>query len=84
MKITKGTLAKLDAFTGMVQDFADKNAGTEADELAAHIIETTGLLKQYISDNTPECVSKRENLYELMNAVKPSLPACVWIWRHLI
>lgn len=70
VKITKGTLAKLDAFTGMVQDFADKNAGTEADELAAHIIETTGLLKQYISDNTPECVSKRENLYELMNAVK--------------
>lgn len=68
VKITKGTLAKLDAFTGMVQDFADKNAGTEADELAAHIIETTGLLKQYISDN--ECVSQRENLYELMNAVK--------------
>lgn len=44
--------------------------GVTADELVRHIVTKTGLMAAYLSDNTPETVSKRENLSELLNGVK--------------
>lgn len=66
----KGTATKLRAFAEMITGFISRNAsGMSAPKLAAHIIEKTGLLAQYAIGNTPENVSKRENILELLKAV---------------
>lgn len=65
------TLKKLTSFYNMIGEFASMNgSGANADELVRNIITKTGLMNSYMSDNTPENVSKRENLMELLNGVK--------------
>ena len=61
---------KLAAFADIIYGFIEQNErGVAADELAYNIIKETGLLAQFEHDNTPENVSKRENLQELYNGV---------------
>ncbi len=74
----RGTAGKLRAFADMIAGFITRNAsGTPAPELAAHIIEQTGLLTQYSIGNTPENVSKRENILELLKAVNENTEAAL-------
>ncbi len=74
----RGTAGKLRAFADMIAGFITRNAsGTPAPELAAHIIEQTGLLAQYSIGNTPENVSKRENILELLKAVNENTEAAL-------
>lgn len=66
-----GTAKKLAGFYDMIDGFVTMNLnGVNADELVRHIVIKTGLMAAYLSDNTPETVSKRENLSELLNGVK--------------
>lgn len=66
-----GTLKKIGAFRDLIQDFCDRNAeGTDAYSLATAIIGRTRLLSSLISDNTPESISKQENLQEILSNVK--------------
>lgn len=69
---TKSAAEKLKAFVRVVDMFHTSHTdGTNADELAKEIIETTGLLRQYANaERTPENVSKRDNLFELLKAVE--------------
>lgn len=69
LNVNKGTLTKLKGFTDIVTAFVRKAENSTASALAKKIYETTGLLKEYMSENTPETVSKRDNLLELLNAV---------------
>lgn len=70
LDVNKGTLTKLTKFADMIGSFClSANSGTAASSLANHIVEATGLMKEYMSDNTPEFISKRENLQELLKAV---------------
>lgn len=70
LEVNKGTKTKLSAFAEMINSFCVLAANdTEASSLANNIVETTGLMKEYLSDNTPEYISKRENLQELLKAV---------------
>lgn len=65
------TAKKIAGFYDMIDGFISMNlSGANADELVRHIITKTGLMNAYMSDNTPENVSKRENLAELLNGVK--------------
>ncbi len=41
-----------------------------ADEMTQTVITNTGLMAMYLSDRTPESVSKQENLHELLNAAR--------------
>lgn len=70
LEVNKGTLAKLTKFADMLESFC-KLAKTDisASSLANCIIEKTGLMKEYMSENTPEFVSKQENIQELLKAV---------------
>ncbi|MCH5221771.1 MAG: UvrD-helicase domain-containing protein [Muribaculaceae bacterium] len=69
LDVNKGTLAKLQVFTAMLHSFAEDNSnGANAADLARNIISTTGLMQEYMSDSTPENVSKRDNMLELLNA----------------
>lgn len=69
LSVNKGTLTKLKGFTDIITGFVSEAEGSTASALAKKIYEDTGLLKEYMSENTPETVSKRDNLLELLNAV---------------
>ncbi len=69
--LNKGTKSKLAAFISLVDSFgALVRNGLDADEMTRAVITNTGLLSMYLSDRTPESVSKQENLEELMNAAR--------------
>ena len=68
--VNAGTAKKLLAFRDLIQSFVDlNNEGKNAEEVAKHIIRETQLLSILLSDNTPESISKQENLHELLNGV---------------
>ncbi len=69
--LNAGALRKLDGFAGLIAEFvqADRK-GADAYELATKIIERTEMFKMYLHDNTPENLSKQENIQELLSGVK--------------
>ena len=68
--VNAGTQKKLDAFRDIIGGFVDSNAkGDNAYDLATAIIGRTGLLSMLVSDNTPESISKTENLQEILSNV---------------
>lgn len=70
LNVNKSTKAKLSDFAKMIEEFGVRaSADTDASSLANHIIETTGLMKEYLSESTPENISKQENLAELLKGV---------------
>ncbi len=71
VKINSGTRNKLRAFYDLIDSFMElDHKGKDAYTVARRIIEDTGLFSMYLHDNTPENISKRENLQELLNGVK--------------
>lgn len=70
LNVNSGTAKKLAVFTGMVHSFGQRNAnGDDAATLARYIITTTRLLAVLMTENTPESISKRDNIQELIKAV---------------
>ena len=64
-------LKKLAAFRELIEGFADMNLrGLSAFEVAEKIIARSGLMAQYLTDHAPETVARRENLEELVSAVR--------------
>lgn len=71
VSITKGTQEKINTFTQLIRDLANLNAlDATAYDLASAVMEHTGLMRQYESANTPENISKIENLRELMVGIQ--------------
>jgi len=69
--LNAGTMRKLDAFAGLIAGFMQSNrSGDDASVLATEIIDRTGLFTMLLHDNTPESISKQDNLQELLNGVK--------------
>lgn len=69
--VNSGTLKKLEAFRIMVQEFIDDNTnGADAYALGQLIYNRTGILSVLNHDNTPESISKQENLRELLAGLK--------------
>lgn len=66
----KGTLRKLTEFYGMISEFATDNVRSNAFELAQLIYNRTGMLLSLEHDGTPESISRKENLSELLGGVK--------------
>ena len=67
--VNKGTRLKLEGFITLVKRFIEENhRGVDADFLARMIIADTRLMAMLVSDTTPESISKRENLEELLRA----------------
>ncbi len=66
----KGTLAKLQGFTAMIKSFQQRLSEMEAFDLAYTIVNEAGILKDLKSDQTPENVSRYENVEELLNGIK--------------
>lgn len=71
LKLNSGTMNKILNFRNMIAALIDLNEkGMTAGKLTQMAIHITGVLKQYQSSNTPENVSKKENIEELSNAAQ--------------
>ncbi len=67
----KGTIGKLQRFSALIQEFIDDNAsGSNAFELGQLIYNRTGILTLLAHDNTPESISRQENLSEILAGLK--------------
>ncbi len=71
LSLNSGTIKKLQNFSSIIQSFIDLNIeGKNALELAQVILRDSTILASVHSDNTPENISKQENLSELLNGIK--------------
>ena len=71
LKINRGTRAKLDSFTSLVQSLIlYNNEGHDAYEVADRIVRETKMLALLLHDNTPEAISRQENIQELLAGTK--------------
>ncbi|MGB5417573.1 ATP-dependent helicase [Algibacter sp.] len=70
VKINSGTRTKLQNFVTLVESFQVLNQNADVFELAEHVTRTTGIIKEFNKDGTPEGVAKMENIEELLNGMK--------------
>lgn len=70
VNVNSGTKAKLQNFVTLVESFQVLNQTADVFELAEHVTRTTGIIKEFNKDGTPEGVAKMENIEELLNGMK--------------
>lgn len=71
LNINSGTLKKLESFKALIEAVINLNAAkTDAFELVRQIFVSSQILSILYNENTPENISKQENLQELINGVK--------------
>jgi DNA helicase-2/ATP-dependent DNA helicase PcrA len=70
VKINSGTKTKLQDFVTLIESYQVLNQTADVFELAEHVTRTTGLIKEFNKDGTPEGVAKMENIEELLNGMK--------------
>ncbi len=70
LNVNRGTLAKLDGFTDLIKGLIELNQqGDDALTVAKETIKRSHIKSVLMGDNTPENISRIENLDELLNAV---------------
>lgn len=68
--INSGTRKKLNDFAAMILEFVEDAEKEDAYNVAQLIYNRTGLLSMYANEKTPEEISKKENLLELLAGLK--------------
>ena len=68
--INTPTVNKLSAFRMMLERFTDKLKDENAYDIACTIARTSGIIDDLSNDSTPEGISRKENIQELLNAIK--------------
>jgi len=66
----QGTIRKLKAFIALISGYRDNLQTMEAFDLAYSIAESSGIMKDLHYHNSPENLSKWENLQEILNGIK--------------
>ena len=70
LNANRGTLAKLEAFATLIKGLIELNReGSDALTVAQEMVRRTHIKSVLMGDNTPENISRIENLDELVNAV---------------
>lgn len=70
LTVNSGTLKKLRAFVEMINLFINDNNTGNAFEVGQLVFNRTGILTALESEYTPESISRRENLMELLGGMK--------------
>lgn len=70
LNVNEGTKKKLVDFTTMIKSFEALQKTKSAYDVASFIASSSGILKELYNDQTPEGVSRYENIEELLNAIK--------------
>ena len=65
-----GTLAKLSKFAAMIDRFREQVPNENAYDIAYVIARTSGIIDDLSANETPEGVSRKENIQELLNGIK--------------
>jgi len=68
--VNSGIVKKVTDFATMIKSFRAEMKKKEAFEVARHIAVSSGILKLYREEDTPEGISRVENIEELLNAIK--------------
>lgn len=69
-QFSTGTLAKLDKFGALIERFRQVAVEEDAYNAAKIIARSSGLQEDLAADDTPEGVSRKENIEELLNGIK--------------
>lgn len=69
LNINKGTHAKLQVFKDIIAGFVNKVETTNAYDLGKEIVGASGIMADIIQDTSPEGMSRRENIDELVNGM---------------
>ena len=69
LNINKGTHTKLQAFRDIVSGLISKADSVSAYEIGKEIVSASGIMADIIQDTTPEGMSRRENIDELVNGM---------------
>ncbi len=70
IKINSGTKTKLDNFATLIESYQVMNQTADVFELAEHVTRSSGLIREFNKDGTPEGVARMENIEELLNGMK--------------
>ena len=69
LNFNKGTVGKLQAFRKLISAFITDAAEKNAYEIGADIIRQSGIINDVCQDNSPENLSRKENIEELVNGM---------------
>ncbi len=69
-EFNKGTASKINEFTKLIEVFRSKIDTHDAFELASEIATGTEIMKDLYKDQTPEGVSRFQNIQELLNGIQ--------------
>ena len=69
LPVNAGAATKLANFRNMISVFADQVTTLSAYQLVTSIVKTAGIISETYADSTPESISRRENVEELLKAI---------------
>ncbi|NDV82931.1 ATP-dependent helicase [Bacteroides sp. 51] len=69
LELNKNTLAKLQKFRELIEEFIEMQYEKNAYEIGTEIIRKSGIMNEISQDNTPENLSRKENIEELVNGM---------------
>ncbi|WP_092579169.1 ATP-dependent helicase [Hyunsoonleella jejuensis] len=70
INVNSGTKTKLENFATLIESYQVMNQTADVFELAEHVTKTSGLIREFNKDGTPEGVARMENIEELLNGMK--------------
>lgn len=69
LNFNKGTVGKLQVFRELISTFIADAAEKNAYEIGTEIIRRSGIINDVCQDNSPENLSRKENIEELVNGI---------------
>ena len=70
VNINRGIQGRLKAFTDLIHSFIEQLDKLNAYELGVTIIRESGIVAEAVSDSSPESLSRKDNIEELVNSIK--------------
>lgn len=69
LNVNAGTAKKLKGFADLINDFIENEQNLTAYEIATRIVKESGIAREAYQDQTPEGMSRQENLQELLGGI---------------
>ncbi|MCL4155768.1 UNVERIFIED_CONTAM: hypothetical protein GTU68_018222 [Idotea baltica] len=70
VNINNGTKNKLRDFVTLIESYQVMNQTANAFDLAEHVVKSSGLIREFNKDGTPEGITRLDNVQELLNGIK--------------
>ena len=69
LNVNKGTLGKLEGFRDLITQFIQQAQSSPANEVGMAIVKQSGIIADIYQDVSPEGMSRKENVEELINGI---------------